>query len=251
MTSSSEAAVLDGDALAAVGTVTALRTPELRTGSWTRFGEDSVLGDAVTEQALAGLAESTRAAARAQGYAVGWSEGRRAAAAAAQEEAEQVAARVRADDARREAEHRAALDRLADAATALHAAVADAVTAVEAQAAELAVELTRTMVGHELRCASGADVVRRVLAVLPPDAVVATLRVHPVDASTPAVADLAERGVTLVADASLQPGDAVVDAGDHVVDLRFGPALERVERALLAASPDDRSPRGHVPGGAR
>jgi flagellar assembly protein FliH len=77
-----------------------------------------------------------------------------------------------------------------------------------------------------------------VLAVLPPDAPVATLRLHPVDATAPAVTDLAARGVTVVADPSLAPGDAVVDAGDQVVDLRFGPALERVERALLAAYPD-------------
>lgn len=249
MTSSSEATVLAGGDLEAVGSVTALRTPELRTGGWTRFGEDSVLGDAVTEQSLAVLAESTRSAARAQGYAVGWAEGRRAAAAQAAEQAAEVATRVRDEDARREADHRASLDRLAAAAAALHGSVSDAVAAVESQAVELALELVRTMLGHELRCASGADVVRRVLAVLPHDAPVATLRLHPADATTPAVTDLAQRGVTVVGDPSLGLGDAVVDTGDQVVDLRFGPALERVSRALLAASPDD--PSRSTSGGAR
>ncbi len=58
----------------------ALPTPELRDGSWTRFGNGTVLGDAVTEQVLAGLATNARRAASAQGYAVGWADGRREAA---------------------------------------------------------------------------------------------------------------------------------------------------------------------------
>ena len=61
--------------------------PDLRTGVWTRLGDDRVLGDAVTEAVLGALAERTRDAAQAQGYAVGWAEGqrgRRCAAAAAE-----------------------------------------------------------------------------------------------------------------------------------------------------------------------
>ena len=62
---------------------TPLETPELRSGTWTRFGDRAVLGDAVTETALAALADSSRAVARSQGYAVGWAQGRREAAAEA------------------------------------------------------------------------------------------------------------------------------------------------------------------------
>ena len=43
--------------------LTPLATPELRTGVWTRFGGTSVLGDAITEETLSALAESTRNAA--------------------------------------------------------------------------------------------------------------------------------------------------------------------------------------------
>ena len=53
--------------------------PDLRTGVWTRLGDSAVLGDPVTEAALDGLAERTHSAARAQGYAVGWAEGRQEA----------------------------------------------------------------------------------------------------------------------------------------------------------------------------
>ena len=46
--------------------------PELRVGNWTRLGGSTVLGDQVTESMLDVLAERTRDAARAQGYATGW-----------------------------------------------------------------------------------------------------------------------------------------------------------------------------------
>src|SRR3712207_5437512 len=85
----------------------ALPTPELRTGSWTRLGSSSVLGDAVTEHTLSGLAEQAQAAARAQGYATGWAQGRRAAEARAEEESRQVAAERLLEDQRRADEHRA------------------------------------------------------------------------------------------------------------------------------------------------
>ena len=100
-----------------------LATPELRTGVWTRFGTSSVLGDAVTEETLSALAETTRTAARSQGYAVGWAEGRRAArdeADAAARAAE--AARREAEDARAR-EHAAAVAALELAAARLHEAV--------------------------------------------------------------------------------------------------------------------------------
>uniref|UniRef100_UPI001E558557 hypothetical protein n=1 Tax=Nocardioides sp. Leaf374 TaxID=2876560 RepID=UPI001E558557 len=54
MSSSTEALLRGAPAEAA----TVAATPELRDGSWTRLGGSSVLGDLVTEQALAGLAES-------------------------------------------------------------------------------------------------------------------------------------------------------------------------------------------------
>ncbi|HRD62006.1 MAG TPA: hypothetical protein PL137_13945, partial [Nocardioides sp.] len=70
-----DAPVLRGE----VATLT-FETPELRSGEWTRFGPDSVLGDAVTEAALSAMVDDARSAAQAQGYSVGWAQGRREAA---------------------------------------------------------------------------------------------------------------------------------------------------------------------------
>ena len=53
--------VLRGEQAAAVGL---LSTPELRTGTWTRFGGERGLGDPVTEEVLSGLAETDRKSTR-------------------------------------------------------------------------------------------------------------------------------------------------------------------------------------------
>jgi len=219
MNSSSEAAVA----------LTPLKTPELRTGEWTRFGSDRVLGDAVTERALSALAETTRAAARAQGYSVGWAEGQRAARQqAAIDAADADDLRQRAEDAR-EAEHAAALAALAAAADDLRTATARTCATIEDQASELAWQLTRELLGHELST-TGVDVVRRVLNLLPDEPVVA-VRLHPDDIAR--ASELAMQGVPLLADHSLRPGDALVEASDHVLDLRLDAALERVRQALV------------------
>ena len=80
MTSSSEELVVRADRAAQV---TPLSTPDLSAGAWTRLGRPGVRGDAVTEETLSTLADRTRAAAHAQGYAVGWAQGMREADAAA------------------------------------------------------------------------------------------------------------------------------------------------------------------------
>jgi len=207
-----------------------LATPELRTGVWTRFGAGNVLGDQVTEGTLAALAESTRTAASSQGYAVGWAEGQRAAREAVRLEA--VAAeqqRLRAEE-QREAEHRAALSALELAAARLHDTVVEACDRIETQATELAWELTRELAGREVACADSADVVRRVLALLPSEPV-ARVRLHPQDAL--AADALTADGIVVVADNTLSRGDALVEAEDHVLDLRLDTALARVREALL------------------
>jgi flagellar assembly protein FliH len=212
----------------------AVPLPELRTGEWTRFGSARVLGDAVTEETLSALAESTRVAARSQGYAVGWADGQRAARAAAQVEAEAVAAERAAAEARRTDEHRAAVMALELAAARLHDAVTTLSATVEEHATGLAWELTRELLGHELRSTSGAEVVRRALALAPTEPV-ARLHLHPDQLAelTPAdLAELAERGVSVVADPTLAWADALVEADDHVVDVRVSTAMERVREVL-------------------
>ncbi|MFC6288139.1 FliH/SctL family protein [Nocardioides sp. GCM10027113] len=228
MSSSTDPAPLRVVRPAPSAAATGLPMPDLRTGRWTRLGADAVLGDDVTEQLLDGLAESTRSAARAQGYAVGWAEGRREAEAAAQQLTVDVAARAEAEERRREAEHQEALAALAAAATALRERTAEVCAAVDEQAATLALELTTELVGRAAADAA-EHAVRRVVGLLP-DHPVARVRLHPDVAAT--AADLREQGVTVVADPSLGRGDALVEADTHVVDLRLDTALDRLREVL-------------------
>jgi len=215
-------------------TLAPLATPELRTGEWTRFGSSRVLGDAVTEEILSTLAETARAAARSQGYAVGWADGQRAAREAAGLDAEAAdVARAAAEDERR-SEHRAAVAALELAAARLHDAVAGLSATVEEHATGLAWELTRELVGHELRSVTGPDVVRRALQLTPTEPV-ARLHVHPdhlADLTAADLAELADRGVSVIGDPTVAWGDALAECDEHVVDLRVSTAMERVRESL-------------------
>jgi flagellar assembly protein FliH len=205
--------------------------PELRHGEWTRRGGSAVLGDDAAEGLLAELARTTRAAARAQGYAVGWAEGMQQAADRMAAAAARVAQRRTAEDDVRRSEHAAALDALGRAAEQVRGLLGDLAGAIEQQASELAFALTRELVGHEVRGATGSEVVARVLAVLP-GRPVATVRLHPSVAGDAAAQDLVERGVEVVADPHLDRADALVESDGAVVDLRIAEALERVREVL-------------------
>lgn len=199
-----------------------LATPELRAGSWTRFGPTTVLGDPVTEQTLSSLAESTRTAARSQGYAVGWAEGRRAAREAADAEARAHAETRRLDGERHAIEHRDAVRALELAAARLHQTVQEVCARLEDEATTLAYALTEAIVGSAV---GDIDAIRRALALAPTDELVA-IRVHPDDAG------LDPAGCRVIADPSLSRGDALVEYDDHVLDLRIATALDRVREAL-------------------
>lgn len=211
-----------------------LETPELRDGTWTRLGDRAVLGDQVTERALTRLADSTVQAARAQGYAVGWAEGRREAAALAATEAAEAATRNAAAEQGRDDEHAVVLAALEQAAAELGAAVTGLAEQLEEQALRLARELTTALLGRELALASDPteDVVRRALVVLPDGHVPVTVRVHPDVHASAASETLTARGVTVVADADLEVPDAVVETDTSYVDLAVGAALARVLEAL-------------------
>lgn len=211
-----------------------LATPELRTGVWTRFGASSVLGDAVTEDTLATLAESAHRAAQSQGYAVGWADGQRAAREAARARAEAEQARALAVEAERDREHQDAVTALRLAAARLHEAVAAVAATVEDQATGLAWELTQELVGRELPSVTGLDVVRRALQLAPTERIV-RLHLHPdhlADLAADDLADLDDRGISVAADPALAWGDALVEAETQVIDLRFRTALERVREVL-------------------
>lgn len=204
-------------------------TPELRVGQWTRLGGSSVLGDAVTESMLDGLATKAREAARAQGYAVGWAEGRRAAAEQAAAEEAERSARHQAAESRRQAEHDAAVTALGRAAEQVRGLLDDLAAAVEQQASDLACALTAEILGTHV---ASADVIVRVLQVLPV-VPVGRVRLHPAVVPTEAARDLAARGVEVVADATLGRADALVESPDgSVTDLRIDTAMARVREVL-------------------
>lgn len=221
--SSSPVRVLRGDASTGAA---GLLMPELRADSWTRWGTGAVRGDDVTEQLLEGLAETARQAARAQGYAVGWAQGRSEAQSAARAVADQEARRCAEDRARREAEHAAALAALRRAADQLVSRIEEVCRAVDDQAAELALELTRELVGHSAAEAA-SHVVERVLA-LAPEHPVARVRLHPSVAAGAAALDQ----VVVVPDPDLGPADALVETDEYVVDLRVETALARLREVL-------------------
>lgn len=228
MSSSSEATVLRG---AAAGAAAPVLTPDLRSGSWTRYGDGEVRGDSVTEHTLQALASSAHAAAQAQGYAAGWAEGRQLAAIEAAEATAKAEGQHKLAEAQRELEHRDAVAALTTAASHLLDVIDSSVAQVEQQATELALSLVRELLGHELRVATSADVVRRVLRVLP-DGPTARVRFAPGVVDDAVVADLAARGVAVVADPTLAPADAVVETDTSMVDLRISAAMERLAEAL-------------------
>ncbi len=223
--------VLRGGEGAAVSTLSP--SPDLRSGTWTRLGQSSVLGDEVTENYLTGLAEQARAAARAQGYAVGWAQGRREAHDKAIAEAHALLVQNRRDAERREAEHQTAIQGLLLAAQQLQDAAAEVCAQLADDATELALSVTHEVLGREVAIAAdpGADVVRRVLAVLPLGAAV-RVRLHPGALGSEAVAGLAERGVEVVPDHELASGEALVETDEAVIDLRISTALERLTEVL-------------------
>ena len=205
----------------------ALPLPDLRDGRWTRLGARAVVGDQATEALLDGLAESTRRAARTQGYAVGWAEGRRAAVATAGLEATVVTAQLAEDRRRQEQEHQEMLEALRSLATELRTALAETCRAVDDRAANLALELTRELVGAAAE--AGGRAVERVLGLMPEHGVV-RVRLHPDVVASAEV--LVDAGVQLIADPTLGRADAVAETDAGVLDLRIDTALERLREVL-------------------
>lgn len=207
------------DARQVAGSTSAVRMPDLGSGRWQRWS--------VTDQAPDTEPGTDRAAARAQGYAVGWAEGRRDAEAGIRAEQQREAERQSAAEATRRTEHAAALRALREAAERLGAALTEVCGRVDEQAGRLALELTRELVGRAP--ADGEHVLDRVRGLLP-DHPVVRVRLHPEVAA--GAGDLREHGVAVVADLTLAPGDALVEADDHVLDLRTSDALARLAEVL-------------------
>jgi flagellar assembly protein FliH len=212
-----------------------LRRPLLLAGGHA----DGRLADPTLERAFDAVADEVRAAARAEGYAIGWASGVRDATDtvnAAAATAETV--RQAASDAQVQAV-RTALHALAQAALGLeHRAVTPANELRDA-VLQAAVELTETLLGRELAVATepGMDALRRAMDLLPVGRPV-TIRLHPSDAAAvrDALAAMSSgelgRDVVVVADPSIEPGGCIADCDATRVDAQLSTALARVRQVL-------------------
>ncbi len=157
------------------------------------------------------------------------------------------AARQSAEAAKEEAVRRGA-EALRQAAAAMAAGRANAIAVAEQDATALAIELTRTLVDHELSVSDDevSATVRRALSLTSPGEQL-VVRLHPdelVDAVVlaPLVPDCT---VTVVADAHVERGGCVVDAGPCRIDAQIEPALDRV-RSVLASRAATAADGGHA-----
>lgn len=129
-----------------------------------------------------------------------------------------------------------AVEAFRQAAGAMSAGRTSALAVAQRDAAELAFELTRALVGHELSVAAnpGVDAVARALELSSPDTPV-VVRLHPddlVDASVlqPLVPDVE---ISVVGDPTVERGGCVMSAGPTRIDAQIQPALDRVRQILL------------------
>jgi len=182
--------------------------------------------------------ERERARERRRGYADGHAEGFRAGAQAATA----AAATAAAAEAERAAAHaRTVATAMAalEAAAASLTARAEALTAAsDARVFDAAVELAAAIVGAELaddeRSARAA--VRRALAAADP-AELQAVRLNPADLAVLERLGTHPDGVVLIADDTLERGDAVAALTDGHIDARVGAALARARRALAEETP--------------
>jgi flagellar assembly protein FliH len=148
------------------------------------------------------------------------------------------AARASTEGARQEALRKGA-EALHQAAAAIEAGQTNAIAVVEEDAATLAVELTRTLVDHELSLSDHhvSAAIRRALRLTAPgeDLVV---RLHPEEIIevTELQAYVTDCRVTVVPDESVDRGGCVIDAGPCRIDAQIESALARVRWALLSAT---------------
>lgn len=182
--------------------------------------------------------DGERERARAAGYAIGYAAGVREAARQAGHERVRAAEQTAADDARRREEHRELVDALGRAAAAARARTAPVLADAEATLVAAAVELAQAVLRHEL--ADGPRSARAALARaldVPGAGDVHAVRMHPRDAAiiqaAAAAADVAlPDGVAVVADPTLDLGDAVSEHVDGYLDARVSTALARALAAL-------------------
>lgn len=182
--------------------------------------------------------DAEAARARMRGYADGHAEGFRAGVAEAAATAAEAEARRDEADARAAADLASALSALATATDALIARVRELSAAAEEKVCAQSIELAETIIAESLADRESAAVAAlgRAMAAQRADAV-GEIRLSPADLRTLALRGAVPERVTVVADESLAPGDAVALVGDSLIDARISAALERARQALTEVAP--------------
>jgi flagellar assembly protein FliH len=121
-----------------------------------------------------------------------------------------------------------------EAAAALYTREATGRHDIEDQVVAVAFEIAQVLVGHELTHSEqrGREALARALNFAPEQGHVVA-RLHPDDLAALDGSDIAAgRSLALVGDASLRPGDCVVDVNGCRIDARLDSAIERVREVL-------------------
>ncbi|NJI60589.1 flagellar assembly protein FliH [Microbacterium oxydans] len=176
------------------------------------------------------------ARARMRGYAEGHAEGFRAGLAGAESAQRVAAAEQAARDATAAREMETAVSALQAAARSLSERERELTGAAGDEVLRCAIELAELILAAELSDAgsSAAAAARRALAVTDP-ADIREVRLHPDDLQTLQTAESDLAAFALVADDTLERGDAVATLAHGHIDARIGSALERARRALVEA----------------
>ncbi len=169
------------------------------------------------------------------GYEAGYAAGQEAARVEALAEARQCRARLEQ-----------ALGALGHATDAAALAFAQRQDQLEHSVAVFAFELLETLLGRELALAAhpGRDAVARALAV-DHSALPATARLHPNDVealrAVHTEALMGTRELSVVVDASVEPGGALVEIGEATIDSQISTAVQRVRDLLIGQQAEEAS----------
>jgi flagellar assembly protein FliH len=173
---------------------------------------------------------------RTRGHAAGYAAGLRAAE---KELLEQQGARD-AEHAEAMRAGRAAIERalavLAAAARAADARLVPVLQESEHALAAAAIDLAEAVLGHELSDGdrSARAALGRALGTVS-STELSSIRMNPADLALIDAELRARAGVELIADASLQRGDAIASMPDGYLDARIGTALSRARAALIGS----------------
>lgn len=167
-----------------------------------------------------------------RGHAAGYAAGRKKAAAELAELRELAFAEAERARELARAEVRDALDALALAAADYRARQIPVLQSVDASIAAAALELAETIVGRELATGDGSARAALERASVEPVPEGAVVRLNPQDIAVITAEGTPRPGLELVADYSLERGDAVVDLAHGSLDARVSAAVRRARTAL-------------------